>query len=81
MIVVLAFVGGIHQLHLEAGLFPRLFDRSGRNTRVECHGYFTNPVRTPIGTEIKPRKIATATTHAVLFKIGVCRGWFSKRAQ
>jgi hypothetical protein len=36
--------------------------------------YFTTPSMTLIGIEIYPSTITSATTHAALFKIGVCRG-------
>ncbi len=36
--------------------------------------YFTTPSITLIGIEMYPSTISSATTHAALFKIGVCRG-------
>src|SRR6185437_7341304 len=35
--VVLALVGWIHQLHLEARAVPKLFNRTGRSSRIERH--------------------------------------------
>src|SRR6185312_4223963 len=69
--VVLAFISGIHQLHFEACFVPCLFNGPGGCTRMEFHGYFTIPVRTPIGTEIKPRKITTAKNVAARLSAGV----------
>ncbi len=54
-----ALVGGIDELHLEAGVVPGLFDGSGRNSCVQCnrHGYFTrhhftHPASTATGIEM-----------------------------
>ena len=34
---VLALVGGVDELHVEAGFGPGFFNRAGRNSCVECH--------------------------------------------
>src|ERR1035441_10406612 len=39
---MLALVGGVDELHIEAGFGPRFFNRAGRNSCVKCH-YFTKP--------------------------------------
>src|ERR1700739_1019137 len=67
-------VGRIHQLHLEAGLVPLLFNRARWNFGIEHFVPFhrSQPASTDTGTEIKPRKIAIAITRDTNFSI---RAW------
>ncbi len=48
---MLALVGRIDQLHIEARLVPHLLDCAGRNSRVQFH-YFTKPSRILNGIEM-----------------------------
>ena len=81
---VLAPVGGIHQLHLEAAAVPLLFDRSLRDSGVEHDRHRsllqrTHPARTATGTEMKPRNTTSATPRDSPCSAGVVRALFHPR--
>ena len=63
--VVLAAVGGVHQLHVEAAFVPILLDWSWRYPglkHVRLHCQRTKPVITATGTDTKPANTTMATT-------------------
>ncbi len=76
---VLAAVGRVDQLGLEAPLVPALVDgpcgglgvgdrRAGRVVGVRGHGQLTTPVMTPTGTAMKPAVSSSARALAVVFR-------------
>ncbi len=76
---VLALVGRIHQLKVEAMTVPSRLDRAGReiSSRVPCWrflSYFTRPAITAIGMEQLPIAIRMAKMAAPFFSFGVYRG-------
>src|SRR3989441_621940 len=81
---VLAPVGGIHQLHLEAAAVPFLFDRSRRDSGVEHDRHRsllqrTHPAKTATGTEMKPKNTTSATPRDSACSAGVTRALFHPR--
>src|SRR6266446_8667818 len=81
---VLAPVGGIHQLHLEAAAVPFLFDRSRRDSGFG-YGHHrsllqrTHPAKTATGTEMKPKNTTSATPRDSACSAGVTRALFHPR--
>src|SRR4029453_1613716 len=78
---VLAPVGWVDQLHLEATAVPLLFDRAVGDSGVECdlHGSLlqrNHPARPAPGTEIKPTNTARATPRDRLRSVEVVLALF-----
>src|ERR1035437_3650640 len=72
---MLALVGRIHQLEVEAMAVPSRFDRASGAFRIEFHAwrylYFSQPARAATGMEILPMAIRRAQIAANRFSLGV----------
>jgi protease PrsW len=77
---VLAAVGRIHQLHLEAAGVPLLLDRPGRDPRVQhkcllqqCLLQRSQPASTATGTEQNPTSTTMPMTRDRIFRVAAFR--------